>query len=343
MRMAKTATEGRLVLVVHCSSFGGSLAAELVGEGCTGQVARSWPRVRGFVTGAVEYVLIVVGGSGVSVFLSSTYSDLAEHRKAVKEGLDRIGERVLRMESFGARPDEPTRACFTEVEESDLFIGVYAHRYGFVPPDAHASITELEYERAVELKKPVFAFIVDDDFDWRPAFIDAEPGHTRLVALKSRLRASHVIERFTSPTDLAFRVATSVSNYLAKQQLGRQIPPPAPTHMIGPENVALLHTSFRSPKADERFRDGRRYYQFEVIVMAPDAVMRRIKSVTYHLEKAWPEANRTQIIRDRSSRFKMKELANGTSIVTASIEIEGQAQPLELNRFIDLRADGPRL
>ena len=30
----------------------------------------------------------------VSVFLSSTSVDLAEHRKAVKDGLDRIGERV---------------------------------------------------------------------------------------------------------------------------------------------------------------------------------------------------------------------------------------------------------
>lgn len=77
--------------------------------------------------------------------------------------------------------------------------------------------------------------------------------------------------------------------------------------------------------------------------MAPDFGMEKINSVTYHLEKAWPEANRTQVIRDRSSRFKMKELANGTSIVTATIEIEGQAQPLKLNRFIDLRPDGPRL
>jgi hypothetical protein len=278
----------------------------------------------------------------VSVFLSSTSVDLAEHRRAVRDGLDRIGERVLQMETFGARPDEPMRASLNEVGECDLFVGVYAHRYGFVPPDAHASVTELEYERAVELKKPVFVFVVDEDFDWKPAYIEGEPGRAQLAALKQRLSASHTIERFTSPTDLAFKVSTSVSNYLTKQ-LELHIPLPAATQLIGTENVALLHTSFRSPKADERFRDGRRYYQFEVIVVAPDAVMEKINSVTYHLEKAWPEANRTQVIRERSSRFKMKELANGTSIVTADIEIEGQDQLLRLNRFIDLRPDGPRL
>jgi len=179
-------------------------------------------------------------------------------------------------------------------------------------------------------------------FDWKPAFIAGEPGHARLAALKQRLSVSHTVERFTSPTDLAFKVSTSVSNYLSKQ-LERHIPLPAAEQLTGAENVALLHTSFRSQKAEERFPDGRRYYQFEVIVVAPDFGMEKINSVTYHLEKAWPEANRTQVIRDRSSRFKMKELANGTSIVTATIEIEGQAQPLKLNRFIDLRPDGPRL
>jgi hypothetical protein len=279
----------------------------------------------------------------MSVFLSSTYSDLAEHRTAVKEGLDRIGERVTRMETFGARPYEPTRASLSEVEESDLFVGIYAHRYGFVPQDSRASVTELEYERALELQKPVFAFIVEEDFLWNPAFIEGEPGRTRLADLKRRLRAARTVERFTSPTDLAFKVTISISNYLSRQQLAREIPPPSTSQLIGPENVALLHTSFRSPKADERFRDGRRYYQFEVIVMAPDFVMQKINSVTYHLEEAWPEELRTQLIRDRSSRFKMKELANGTSIVTATIEIDGQAQPLKLNRFIDLRPDGPRL
>jgi Domain of unknown function (DUF4062) len=72
------------------------------------------------------------------------------------------------METFGARPGDPMRACLDEVAECDLFVGIYAHRYGFVPPDAHASVTELEYERAIELKKPVFAFVMAEDYDWSP-------------------------------------------------------------------------------------------------------------------------------------------------------------------------------
>jgi hypothetical protein len=56
-----------------------------------------------------------------------------------------------------------------------------------------------------------------------------------------------------------------------------------------------------------------------------------------------PDKTRQFDDEDRSSRFKLKELANGTSIVRARVDIRGQDQPLLLNRFIDLRPDGPRI
>ncbi len=85
-----------------------------------------------------------------------------------------------------------------------------------------------------------------------------------------------------------------------------------------------------------------RYYQIEVIVMARDEVLNQINHVTYHLEDAWPERWRTQPTSDRNSRFKLKELANGTSIIRADIELK-DGGVLTLNRFIDLREEGPRL
>ena len=97
-----------------------------------------------------------------------------------------------------------------------------------------------------------------------------------------------------------------------------------------------------APGTDAR-NDGRTYYQFEVIIIAPDDVMRRITSVTYELEKAWPPDLRIRTVTDRSSRFKLKDLANGTSIVQARVDLRGQDRPVLLNRFIDLRVDGPRL
>ena len=46
----------------------------------------------------------------MKVFLSSTYLDLIEHRKAVVNALRTMGEEVDHMEIFGARDEEPTKA-----------------------------------------------------------------------------------------------------------------------------------------------------------------------------------------------------------------------------------------
>ena len=40
----------------------------------------------------------------MKVFLSSTYNDLIEHRKAAHDALEKLGLQVIWMESFGSRP-----------------------------------------------------------------------------------------------------------------------------------------------------------------------------------------------------------------------------------------------
>ena len=92
----------------------------------------------------------------MKAFLSSTYKDFIEHRKLAIEALERLGQEVGRMEVFGARAEEPTNACLSEIEACDIFIGIYAHRYGYVPPDSQISITEAEYNHAGGTQKANF-------------------------------------------------------------------------------------------------------------------------------------------------------------------------------------------
>ena len=70
----------------------------------------------------------------MKIFLSSTYEDLAHHRRLAAEALERLGQHGVRMEVFGARPGDASTVCEAEIESADAFIGIYAHRYGFVPP-----------------------------------------------------------------------------------------------------------------------------------------------------------------------------------------------------------------
>jgi hypothetical protein len=118
------------------------------------------------------------------------------------------------MEVFGARPETAAKVCRDEIDESDIFVGIYAHRYGHIPVGDDLSITEMEYQYAVEHKKPVFCFVVDEGHPWQPAFIEGEPGQVKLKAFKENIRAGLVRDTFTTPDDLAFKVATSLGRYL---------------------------------------------------------------------------------------------------------------------------------
>jgi len=47
----------------------------------------------------------------MKIFISSTYDDLIEHRKAVREAILRLGHRPIAIEYFGARPTDPQTAA----------------------------------------------------------------------------------------------------------------------------------------------------------------------------------------------------------------------------------------
>ena len=150
----------------------------------------------------------------MKTFLSSTYVDLVEHRRAAKDALERLSSQVGRMEIFGARPEEPLEACLAEIDACDLFVGIYAHRYGHVPADSEFSITEEELKHAKKHNKPVFCFLVEEDYSWPPPMIENEPGKTKLSALKKVISSTLVRDTFTTPDNLAYKVGTSVGRYL---------------------------------------------------------------------------------------------------------------------------------
>lgn len=95
------------------------------------------------------------------VYVSSTFKDLEEHRSAVKATLERAGFDVECMEKYPAFDERPKDKCLADVAECDYYVLIAAWRYGFQPEDDNPrslSITHLEYEEAVRLKKPCLAF-----------------------------------------------------------------------------------------------------------------------------------------------------------------------------------------
>src|ERR1044071_9589413 len=97
------------------------------------------------------------------VMISSTARDLPEHRKEALDACLRQGMLPLMMEHLPASDAEAIGASLKLVDEADIYIGVFAHRYGYVPRGHDLSITEMEYNRAVERKIPRLIFVMGKD------------------------------------------------------------------------------------------------------------------------------------------------------------------------------------
>src|SRR5947209_494085 len=107
------------------------------------------------------------------VFISSTFNDLQDYRLSVQSGIRQLGLEDISMENFGARDERPREECLRIIKrESDYFVGIYAHRYGFIPEGDKLSITQLEYTAAVETGIPKLIYVMDDEFPVPPKYVD---------------------------------------------------------------------------------------------------------------------------------------------------------------------------
>jgi hypothetical protein len=155
------------------------------------------------------------GKSMSRVYLSSTFEDLKEYRQAVRDGLLRAGHLVAGMEEAAATSGRPLEVIRLEVFAADIYVGLVAHRYGYIPEDPRnpeqLSITQLEYRAALDKGMPCLVFLVNDRTPWPPDFVDRGPGEAKLAAFKRELTAGRVVDYFSNPDDLAARVLAAVS------------------------------------------------------------------------------------------------------------------------------------
>ena len=88
------------------------------------------------------------------------------------------------------------------VEQADVYVGIFANRYGYVPDGHKISITEMEYERAVFREIPRLIFLIDRQHAVLGEDVDKDERALRLEALKSRLKAERVVSSFRSAENL---------------------------------------------------------------------------------------------------------------------------------------------
>jgi hypothetical protein len=99
----------------------------------------------------------------LQVFVSSTYVDLIEERQSAVGAILKSGHIPAGMELFTAGDSSQWDIIKRWIDESDVYMLILGGRYGSVEPTSGVSYTELEYDYAVEIGKPLFAVVIKDE------------------------------------------------------------------------------------------------------------------------------------------------------------------------------------
>jgi len=123
------------------------------------------------------------------------FTDLKEHRQRAIEAIDKLGYVAKVMERSGARADvDVIESSLNMVRDSVAYVGVISLKYGQTPVDPvrnpdQLSITELEFNEALRLGRPILLFIMSDDHPVKKADIESDPERLKkLNAFRERAK-----------------------------------------------------------------------------------------------------------------------------------------------------------
>jgi hypothetical protein len=142
-----------------------------------------------------------------TVFISSEMQDLGDIRRRLADALRDLGLRVVMFEDLGGRDEDAQTAYLSGVEQSDIYLGIVADRYGRML-DSGRSPTHEEYRRARERGKRISFWVASDDAE--------RQGNARDFI--QEVQTFHTTGPFTDGDDLVRRVEERVTEIAADDE-----------------------------------------------------------------------------------------------------------------------------
>jgi predicted ATPase len=141
------------------------------------------------------------------VFVSSTLKELAAERRAARAAIEKLRLAPVMFE-LGARPHPPRDLYRAYLEQSDVFVGLYWEKYGWVAPEEQVSGLEDEYNLA-PATMPRLMYVKETGREREP----------RLRGLLERIRADDnaSFKYFTDAEELAELLEQDLAILLAER------------------------------------------------------------------------------------------------------------------------------
>lgn len=148
------------------------------------------------------------GEKRFQVFISSTYRDLEAARQEVSKALLEANCFPAGMELFPASDMEQFDYIKSVIDESDYYILISAGKYGTIHPDTGISFTEMEYDYAVSIRKPIIRLLHKNPFKLLDDHL-LENDDNKIAHLKkfrSKLETNRLVKHWNSVPELGKHV-----------------------------------------------------------------------------------------------------------------------------------------
>jgi tetratricopeptide (TPR) repeat protein len=181
--------------------------------------------------------------------ISSTALDLPEHRTAVEAACIDAGFFPIAMEHLPARDASGIAASLEMVDQADIYLGLYAWRYGWVPDGQNISITEMEFNRAVERKaagqlREILLFTAHKKHPCTFEDVEADDeAQKKLIAFKTRACDGRGRREFSSVEELRRLVGEALHQFVERQGSESTLSTSTP-HTSIPHNLPSLQPFF---------------------------------------------------------------------------------------------------
>jgi tetratricopeptide (TPR) repeat protein len=187
----------------------------------------------------------------LTAMISSTALDLPEHRAAVEDACIDAGVFPIGMEHIPARDASGIKVSLAMVDQADIYLGIYGWRYGWVPDGKDVSITEMEFERAVERKaagklREILIFTANSKHLITFDDVEANPrAQKKLAAFKAKAATGRIRKEFASVEELRRLVSEALHHFLYREKETTNIESSGSTpHTSIPHNLPSLQPFF---------------------------------------------------------------------------------------------------
>jgi len=158
----------------------------------------------------------------LQVFVSSTYRDLLKERQAAVMAILESNHIPAGMELFAAGDKSQLEVIRNWIDESDVYLLILGGRYGSIDPESKKSYMELEYDYAIQKKKPVFACLIHEEklnsYLNGSDLIEKE-NPEKLKKFRKKILKGRIIKFWKDETELKLNIMQALGSFSKQKNL----------------------------------------------------------------------------------------------------------------------------